>query len=246
MINGKSVIAIIPARGGSKGLPGKNILNLCGRPLLGWPIRTVKNSMYVDRVIVSTDDKKIAIIAKDQGAEVPFLRPPELALDTSTTISVLEHAIAFTKREGLNYDYCLLLEPTSPLTESSDVDEALEKLDSNRDIADSIVGVSKVEATHPAFDVVINRNGLIGPYLADDFSKAGRRQEIEALYFLEGSLYISDTTALTEKRKFYHSRTLPCIVPKWKAFEVDDIVDFICIEAILSNINKIKDTKSIF
>jgi len=246
MINKKSVIAIIPARSGSKGLPGKNVLNLCGRPLLGWPIRAAKNSTYVDRIIVSTDDKKIARIAKEKGAEVPFLRPSELALDTSTTISVIEHVVAFTKNEGKGYNYCLLLEPTSPLTESSDIDKAIEKLDSNRDIADSIVGVSKVEATHPVFDVVINKKGLIDPYLADDFSMAGRRQEIEDLYFFEGSLYISDMLILAKKKTFYHNRTLPHIVPKWKAFEVDDIVDFICIEAILSNINKIKNTKEIF
>lgn len=240
MINGKSVLAIIPARGGSKGLPQKNILHLCGRPLLGWPIRAAKNSMYIDRVIVSTDDKKIARIAKDQGAEVPFLRPSELALDTSTTISVLEHAIAFTKREGWNYDYCLLLEPTSPLTESADVDEALEKLDSKRNIADSIVGVSKVKATHPDFDVVIDKTGLIKPYLYGGFSKAGRRQDLKELYFFEGSLYLSDTNSLLENNGFYHERTLPYIVPRWKSIEVDEIVDLICIEAIMKNINRLK------
>ena len=240
MINGKSVLAIIPARGGSKGLPKKNILHLGGRPLLGWPIKAAKHSMYVDRVIVSTDDKKIARIAKEQGAEVPFLRPSELALDTSPTISVLEHAIAFTKREGCSYDYCFLLEPTSPLTESADVDGALEKLDSNRDIADSIVGVSRVEAAHPVFDVVINKKGLIEPYLADGFSKAGRRQDLEDLYFFEGSLYISDTTVLLKKRSFYYDRTLPYIVPRWKSIEVDDMVDLICVEAIMKNMDKIK------
>jgi len=240
MINGKSVLAIIPARGGSKGLPGKNVVDLCGRPLMGWPIKAAKNSKYVDRVIVSTDNEEIAQIARKQGAEVPFLRPPELALDISTTISVLNHAIAFTKREGLNYGYCLLLEPTSPLTESSDIDKALEKLDSNRDIASSIVGVSKIESTHPLFDVLINKKGLIKPYLGDDFSKVGRRQELSDLYFLEGSLYIADTIVLLEKKSFYHDRTLPYIVPKWKSIEVDEILDLIFVEAIMKNIGKIE------
>jgi len=241
MINGKKILAVIPARGGSKGLPGKNILHFCGRPLLGWPIKAAKDSMYVDRIIVSTDDGEIAQIAREQGAEVPFLRPAELATDTSTTISVLEHAIGFTKREGSHNDYCLLLEPTSPLTESIDVDEALEQLDSNRGIADSIVGVSRVEAAHPAFDVVINKKGLIEPYLRDNFSKAGRRQDLKDLYFFEGSLYASDTAVLLNKRSFYHERTLPCILPRWKSIEVDNVMDLICAEAIMKNIDRIKN-----
>lgn len=239
MINGKSILAIIPARGGSKGLPQKNILHLCGLPLLGWPVKAAQDSIYVDRVIVSTDDEEIAKIAQEQGAEVPFLRPPELALDTSTTISVLEHAIEYIKKEGSIYEYCLLLEPTSPLTESADVDGALENLDSSRDIADSIVGVSRVEAAHPTFDVIINKNGLIEPYLPDGFSKIGRRQDLEDLYFFEGSVYISDTLILLEKKSFYHEKTLPYIMPRWKSIEVDEMVDLICVEAIMKNKDKI-------
>lgn len=243
MINGNAVLAIIPARGGSKGLPRKNLLNLAGCPLLGWPVKAARGSKYVDRVIVSTDDEEIAKISKERGAEVPFLRPRELALDTSTTISVLEHAIECIKKEGCIYEYCLLLESTSPLTESADVDSALEKLDSNRDIADSIVGVSRVEAAHPTFDVFLNKKGLIEPYLTDGFSKIGRRQDLEDLYFFEGSLYISKTHILLEKRNFYHEKTLPYIVPRWKSIEVDEIVDLICIEAIMKSKDKLNNSK---
>lgn len=243
MINGKSVLAIIPARGGSKGLPRKNILLLAGLPLLGWPVKASRGSKYIDRIIVSTEDKEIAKIAQKQGAEVPFLRPSELAQDTSTTFSVLEHAIEYLKKEGCIYEYCLLLEPTSPLTESADIDRALEKLDSSRNIADSIVGVSRVEAAHPTFDVRINKKGLIEPYLPNGFSKIGRRQEMDDLYFFEGSLYISKTAVLLEKRSFYHERTLPYIVPRWKSIEVDEIVDLICIEAIMKNKDKMNSNK---
>jgi len=239
MINGRSVLAIIPARGGSKGLPGKNIRELAGRPLVGWPIQAAKRSTYVDRVVVSTDDYEIAKVAQEQGAEVPFLRPKELAQDTSTTFSVLEHAIEHFKKVEKVYEYCLLLEPTSPLTQSSDVDQALERLDENRDVADSIVGVSKVEAAHPTFDVTINEKGLIKPYLPDGFSKIGRRQDLDDLYYFEGSLYISKITVLLQKKTFYHERTLPYIVPRWMAFEIDELVDFICIEAIMKNRDRI-------
>jgi N-acylneuraminate cytidylyltransferase/CMP-N,N'-diacetyllegionaminic acid synthase len=240
MINGKTVLALIPARGGSKGLPRKNIMELCGKPLLGWPIQAARGSNYVDKVVVSTDDREIAEKALEQGAEVPFIRPAELATDTASSISVIEHAISTLMKDNFIFDYLVLLEPTSPLTESADIDLALEKIESKRDIADSIVGVSRVEATHPVFDVLINEAGLIQPFWSPDFSSAKRRQEIDELYFFEGSLYISDTSILLQKKGFYHDRTLPYVVPKWKAFEVDDLIDFICIEAIMNNLDKIK------
>jgi len=238
MINGKSVLAIIPARGGSKGLPRKNILNLAGRPLVGWPINAAQNSKHVDKVIVSTDDEEIARISKDQGAEVPFIRPEELASDTATSISVIEHAIEYMKNEGYAYEYCVLLEPTSPLTEPCDIDSALNILESERERADSIVGVCRVEAAHPDFDVRINQNGLVEPYIKDGFSTIGRRQDIDDLYFFEGSLYISSVVALLEQRGFYHQRTLPYIVPRWKSMEIDEVMDLICIEAIIRNKDK--------
>lgn len=240
MINSRKILALIPARGGSKGLPRKNILVMCGKPLLGWPIKAARDSQYVDRVIVSTDDREIARIAEQQGAEVPFMRPAELASDTATSFMVVEHTIKFLADKGEKYDYLLLLEPTSPLTEPSDVDEALENLESNRGYADSIISVNKVEAAHPAFDVVIGENGLIGPYLSPDFSGAGRRQDISELYFFDGNLYISDIDAYLSKKTFYHDRTMAYISPKWKSLEVDDITDFICIEAIMKNRDMIK------
>ena len=243
MINNKKVLALIPARGGSKGLPRKNLLPLSGLPLVGWPIQAAKKSRYIDRVVVSTDDEEIAGKARELGAEVPFLRPAELASDTASSASVIEHAIIFLEAAGATFDYLVLLEPTSPLTEASDVDSAIERLEARRDAADSIVGVSRVEAAHPAFDVVVDDEGLIAPFATESFASAGRRQDISELYFFDGTLYISDVRAYLEKKSFYHSRTLPFIVPKWKAFEVDDLVDFICIEAIMNKINLIKGNK---
>ena len=242
MIGEKKVLALIPARSGSKGLPGKNIINLNGKSLLGWPIEASKNSQYIDKIVVSTDDELIAQTAQNFGAEIPFLRPAELATDESTSIVVIEHALMFFKEKGIDFDYLVFLEPTSPLTEATDINRALEALESNS-LADSIVGVSLVESTHPVFDVSINKQGLIEPYLTKNFSSAGRRQEIEEVYFLDGSLYISDTSVLLQKRGFYHERTMPYIVPKWKAFEVDDLVDLLCIETIMKNKERIKAMK---
>ncbi len=121
-----------------------------------------------------------------------------------------------------------------------DIDRALEILDANRDRADAIVSVSKSVASHPVFDVII-KDGLIRPYLNENFFAISRmrQQEISDVYFLDGSLYISATDAFVDKQSFYHERTLPYIVPKWKSFEIDDMVDFICVEAIMNNIEKI-------
>jgi N-acylneuraminate cytidylyltransferase/CMP-N,N'-diacetyllegionaminic acid synthase len=246
VISEKKLLALIPARGGSKGLPRKNIIDLCGRPLLGWPIQAASNSKYVDRIIVSTDDPEIAKIAETQGAEVPFIRPPELATDTATSFSVIEHAITYLAKKEQRYDYILLLEPTSPLTEVQDINEAMEKLQASRKTADSIISVSKVQASHPVFDVIIGEDGLIHSFMTQDFAAAGRRQDISDLYFFDGSLYISDIRVYLDKKSFYHKRTLPHIVPKWKSFEVDDMMDLICVEAILNNIDKIKEVEPIF
>ena len=234
MINGKSVFAIIPARGGSKGLPKKNILPLAGKPLIVWSIEAAKRSNYIDHCIVSTDNKEIANVAKLHGCEVPFLRPKHLALDETPSIDVIIDAINFYVKKTINYNYLVLLEPTSPLRNSNDIDIALNKLNNNRQKADSIVGVSKVESTHPVFDVKINKDGLIEPYIGKSFNVL-RRQNIDELYFFEGSLYISDTEVLLNKKSFYHERTLPFIVPMWKSLEIDEMVDLIMAEALISN-----------
>ena len=235
MIKGKSILCVIPARAGSKGLPGKNIKELCGKPLVAWPIEAAKKSSSIDKIVVSTDSQDIARIAKSFGASVPFIRPGKLTQDTSTTFSVIEHAIGFFKKQNTKFDYIVCLEPTSPLTAGSDVDVALNMLEKNRKIADSIVGVSRVENAHPVFDARINDQGLISPYQGDEF-KFYHRQDIEELYYFEGSLYISDTNVLLKEKSFYHNRTLPYKVPRWKALEIDEMVDFICADAIINNI----------
>ena len=230
MINNKSVLCLIPARGGSRGLPQKNIKNLNGKPLIAWSIDVALRSRYIDMVIVSTDDKDIAEISLEYGAQIPFTRPKELAEDNSKTIDVILHAINYLEGHGDYFDIIVLLEPTSPLREKSDIEQALESLVNDIN-AESIVGIAKVENAHPAFLVKIE-NKFLRPYLFDDF-KILRRQEIDQLYFYEGSLYISYVQSLKLRNNFYHEKTLGYLVPKWKSFEVDDITDFVIIEAIL-------------
>jgi len=239
MIEQNKVLAIVAARGGSKSFPRKNLHHLDGRPLVAWPVAAALGAALVSRVIISTDDESIAEAAKSVGADVPFMRPAHLASDTASSMEVVMHSLDTLEAQGNAYDYVVLLEPTSPLTESSDIDAALSKLHANRGKADAIVGICGVEATHPEYDVRINAEGLITPFLMPDFKYLRRRQEIEKLYFLEGSLYISCVKAFRLYKTFFHERTLGYEVPRWKSLEVDDIFDLIMIEAIVQRRDEI-------
>lgn len=244
MIDGKRVLALVPARRGSKGLPLKNIRLLHGMPLLAWPIAAARASNCIDRVVISTEDAEFAALAQTAGADAPFLRPAELASDTAPSIDFILHALDALEAAGDRYDYLVLLEPTSPLTEAADIDAALATLHSKRAIAEAIVGVSALVSTHPAFAVRMDTQGLMQPYAAPSFGQLPRRQDTEPLYSLDGSLYISTVQALRRERGFCHERTLPYVTPRWKSFEVDDLVDFICIEALLAQRDLIKSAET--
>lgn len=234
MIGAGRVLALVPARKGSRGLPLKNVRMLHGKPLLQWPIAAARASRYVDRVVISTDDAGFAELGRAAGADVPFLRPSELATDTAPSFAFIEHALDTLEASGDRYDYLVLLEPTSPLTEAADIDVALEALDAQRADADAIVGVTPLVSAHPAFAVRTDERGLLRPFLHQTFATLPRRQDIEPLYHLDGSLYASVVDALRRERGFCHARTLPYVTPRFKSFEIDDLVDFICIEAIMA------------
>lgn len=235
MIDGKRVLAIVPARAGSKGLPGKNIRLLHGKPLLAWPIQAARNSAHVDEVIVSTDSQEFADLAFAHGASFPFLRPAELASDTAPSIGFVYHALDTLAAAGQHFDYVMILEPTSPLTEASDIDAALVALHDARDRADSIVGVAPVDATHPAFCVRRDTSGVITPYGDASFDNLPRRQDLEPAFALDGTLYISTVEGVRLHGSFCHAKTLGYVTDRVKALEVDDLVDFICIEALMAH-----------
>lgn len=226
------IITIIPARGGSKGLLRKNIKPLLGKPMIAWTIEQAKNSKYIDRIIVSTDDKEIAKISKKYGADVPFLRHKELARDNSSTIDVIMHAIDWFEKKGDYFDMVVLLEPTSPLRDVEDIDKCVEILLDNTK-AKAIVGVAKLESGHPEFNMVINKDGFIRKLDGTTNFRVLRRQDLKDMYFFEGSIYLSDVDTLKQKRTFYHELTLAYVVPKYKSLEVDELCDFICIEALM-------------
>jgi CMP-N,N'-diacetyllegionaminic acid synthase len=212
MINNKSVIAIIPARGGSKGLPGKNIRDLCGKPLIAWTIEKALKSQYLDAVVVTTDAQEIADIAILHGAEAPFLRPPELASDTATTLQAVEHLLGYYRDvKGQAFDYVVLLEPTSPLREDN-------------------ITLGEVNE-HPS---IIKR--LDGPRISPfcpDLVQTTRRQDNIPAYFPFGVAYIVKTDALLGEQTFYVDRTMGFPIQRYQAYEIDDIYDFLCVESIM-------------
>lgn len=233
MIDGKSILALIPARGGSKGLPGKNIRPLCGKPLIAWSIAKAKCSKYLDTVVVTTDSAKIAEISKAAGAHVPFLRPAELATDRSSTYDAIRHALTFLEeKEGRTFDYVVLLEPTSPLREDDDIDRMLEQLVRNAAEFDSIVSVGEVDE-HPS---IVRR--LNGPHLEPfcaELRQTTRRQDNEPAYFPYGVAYIAKTDVLLTENTFYTQRCTHFKIKPYQNYEIDDIYGFLCVESIMKH-----------
>lgn len=237
MLHDKRILAIVPARGGSKGLPEKNLKKLLGKPLVVWAIEAGKAANSIDSVIVSTDDERIASVAHASGARVPFMRPTDLASDTASSVDVVLHAIDHLEAAGEKYDIVVLLEPTSPLRDNIDIEAALDMLINSG--ADSVVGISRVESSHPSFTYRKLVGNRIHPFLEKQ-PKFLRRQDVEPLYFLEGSIYASSISALRELRSFYHENTIGYEFPKWKSLEIDDLADFYMVEALLKHSNQFK------
>lgn len=232
MINGKKVLGLVTARAGSKGLPGKNIKPMLGKPLIAWTIEQGLASRYIDKILVSTDGQEIAQVARDYKADVPFIRPHELATDSAKSIEVIEHALEFLAAADHRFDMIVLLEPTSPLRDVSDIDGAVEFCDSLGDSA-SVVSVVVAESSHPAF-LFKKEDAYIRPML-DRAPNGLRRQDLQdEYYYLEGSVYVSPIPLLKTKAGFYHDCTAPWIVERYKSVEIDEMVDFITAEALLA------------
>jgi CMP-N,N'-diacetyllegionaminic acid synthase len=225
------VLALIPARGGSKGLPGKNLRPLAGKPLLTWSIEQALATPEVTKVVVSTDDPRIAEVARSAGAEVPGLRPAELARDDSPTAGAVLHALDVLAERGEEFDAVLLLEPTSPLRAPGDLSRAIATLRDGWAQADSVVSVGEIHTESPFVAKTVTAEGYVAPLLPP--TGATRRQDLPTAYFPYGVAYLTKVSALRATLSFYHSTSLPLFVERWQNFEVDDVVDFICVEAVM-------------
>ena len=233
MINNKTILALIPARGGSKGIPKKNIKPLLGKPLIAWTIEQAKKSKYFDRIIVSTDSEEIAEMSEKYGAEVPFLRPKELARDESPTSDAIMHAITWFEERGEYFDIVVLLEPTSPLRKENDLDNAIELFIKNIDKADSLVSVGEVHLENPYIMKKIE-NGYVKSFIEID-ENIYQRQQLPKVYFPYGVIYLSKVDAFKKYKTFYQEKTIHYFIERWQNYEIDDIYDFIAIEALLKS-----------
>lgn len=236
MYKSKKILAIIPARGGSKGLPDKNIKLLCGKPLIGWTISQAKASMYIDEIFVTTDCLKIADVAERFGIKVPFLRPKELATDSASSMDVVDHVLSYFKEEGKHFDYIILLEPTSPLRKKDDLDVAI-KLAVDNETSDGVVSLGEVHMEHPMIVKKINEKGKITSYI-DEVKKITQRQQADRAYFPYGVIYMIKSEVFKREKAFYTNNIIPYFIERWQNYEVDDIYDFIAIEAILTKIQE--------
>ena len=231
MYKDKSFLAIIPARGGSKGLVGKNTKVLCGKPLIAWSIESGLKSKYIDEVMVSTDYQSIADIAKEYGANVPFLRPDELANDTAKSFDAVKHTIDFYKNElNKEFDYIVLLEPTSPLREDTDINNMIEKMINMEDRFDSIVSIGEVHE-HPSIMKKTINHTLVQYW--EDLEMTTRRQDNDIAFFPYGVAYIVKKDILLSEKTFYTERNTFFEVKRYQCYEIDDIYDFLAIENIM-------------
>lgn len=233
MAPSRRILGVVTARGGSKGLPGKNLKLLAGKPLVAHAVEHALGCPRLARVIVSTDDEAIAAAGRAAGGETPFLRPAELARDESSSIDVLLHAVDALAAAGDRFDAVALLEPTSPLREASDIGAAIAALEA-RPGARALVSVTRSEAAHPEYSLTIDpATGRLRRMDGSVFRvSAGRRQQLSPAYHLAGVVYLSDVDALRSERAFLHQDTVAYEVPRWKAVEVDEPCDFVCAEAL--------------
>ncbi len=225
-----SVVALIPARGGSKGIPRKNLAPLAGKPLITWTIEAALASKNLTRVIVSTDDTEIAEVARQHGADAPFLRPPELAADDSGALGVALHALDWlAKNAGGEPEYLLLLQPTSPLRMTADIDAAIE-LARARD-ADAVLSVCEA-VPHPYLARSVHENGAISDFIPVP-EASGPRQGFPPAYFLNGAIYLNRCVSLRATRSFQPSGALALRMPLERSLDIDTPLDLLIADAVL-------------
>lgn len=222
MIDGLSVLAVIPARGGSKGLPGKNIRLAAGRPLLDYTVAAARASRHVDRVVLSSDDEEIMRVARECGCEVPFRRPGELATDEAASIDVVLHALD----QLPPHDLVVLLQPTSPLRSAADIDGACRTLQQHG--APACVSVTAAEQS-PYWMFRMNERAELAPLLPAAERAVGqsnRRQDLPPVFVLNGAVYVARCEWLKRERSFVAAGTVGYPMPAERSLDIDTPADF--------------------
>lgn len=228
MYKNNKVVCIIPARGGSKGLKGKNIKELLGKPLIAYSIEQAKQSKYIDRIIVSTEDSAIAEVSKEYGAEVPFIRPAELATDESGVIGVLLHAVEWFENSNYDFQILVLLHTTTPLRKTEDIDNSIELLAETK--ADSVFSVAEAYR-NPYFNMVeIDKDGKVHLIKEGSFVT---RQSAPPVFDMNASIYVWWKDVLKKQKKTILDGSKIYLMPRERSVDIDDIMDFSIAEMLL-------------
>ncbi|MDT8339531.1 MAG: acylneuraminate cytidylyltransferase family protein [Sulfurimonas sp.] len=219
----------MPARGGSKRLPRKNVLDLAGKPLITWSIEAGIKSKYIDKVVVTSDDEEILSISKEYGAET-IKRPDELASDTATTFDAIKHTIDSLEK----YDYIILLQPTSPLRNEKHIDEAIELLETKN--TDAIVSVCEMDHS-PLWSNTLPQNGSMGNFLREEVLNK-RSQDLEKYYRINGAIYICKTERLLEEKSFFLKDNIFAYkMDRKSSVDIDEEIDFKFVEFLMEKKN---------
>jgi CMP-N,N'-diacetyllegionaminic acid synthase len=232
MIDGKRVLAIIPARGGSKGVARKNIRTVAGKPLIAWTIAVAQKSKYIDRLILSSEDAEIIQVAKDLGCEAPFVRPAALAQDETPGIDPVLHAL----EQLPGFDLVVLLQATSPLRNTQDIDACLEHCLKNK--ANVCVTLTQAEPS-PYLMYTVTAEHRLQPVLPSAGSFA-RRQDLPPVSVLNGAIYVADCSWLKVNKKFITPETLGYLMPRQRSLDIDTETDLLLAGLILE---QTKETK---
>lgn len=228
------ILGLIPARGGSKALPGKNIRPIAGKSMIQRAFECASACREVDRVVLSTDDEQIASSAREIGLEVPFMRPAEFARDESPMIDVAVHALTALAAEGYTPDALLLLQPTSPLRRPGHVAQAVSLLGDN----DSVCSVIEVPQEYsPHYVMKIGGSGYL-EYFMPDGSRFTRRQDVPRAYKREGTIFFTRSSVLLDQRSFYGTRCVPMLIPVKESSNIDTLEDWNDVERRLEEADR--------
>lgn len=212
------LLFLVPARGGSKGVPKKNVASVGGRPMIAWSIDAALRADHGGRVVVSTDSEEIASVARTFKAEVPFIRPAELATDEASSLDMALHTLEwFARIDNYRPDYLMLLQPTSPLRQPCDIDGAIAL--AMRHDADAVVSVSPT-SIHPYLTKTLDADGMLRNFMNTP-AASSRRQEMPAAYVLNGAIFLIKPATLALARTWYPKKTYGYVMPPERGLDVD-------------------------
>lgn len=225
------LLGVVPARGGSKGVPGKNVRPVNGKPLISYAIECGMMCPSIDRLIVSTDSEKVAAVAKEAGAEIPFIRPADLAQDTTPMLPVLEHALLTTESEcGCRVEAIVLIDPTAPLRTVEDVEGAIARFKEGD--VDTVISCSEAHR-NPYFNMVsVNDDGL-AQIVIESHPPIGRRQDAPKVYDMNTVVWVFSRKAILEEKARVSHRSGMYLVPSERAVDLDTEFDFTLLETML-------------